>query len=187
MSFPSGQFGVIYADPPWSYEMYSDKGYEKSPYAHYDCMGIDQLKALRDQIVFATAPNAVLFMWAVFPMLPQAIELMSAWGFQFKTGGAWHKKTSGGKTAFGTGYILRSASEPFLIGTHGNPKARNRSTRNLIEAVTREHSRKPDETIPMIENLFDGPYLELFARTQRPGWTVWGNQTDKFTTEGAAA
>ncbi len=180
MSLPAGQFGVIYADPPWAYEMYSEKGYEKSPDVHYECMSADDLKAMRDEILFASGPDCVLFMWAVWPMLPQAIELMECWGFQYKTGGAWHKKTVNGKTAFGTGYIMRSACEPFLIGTLGNPNIKNRSTRNLIEAAVREHSRKPDEVRGIITELFDGPYLELFARTKMPGWESWGNQSDKF-------
>lgn len=180
MTFPSGQYGVIYADPPWSYEMYSDKGHAKSPHAHYNCMDFKQLAALRDDILFSTAPDAVCFMWAVWPKLDEAFRLLSSWGFQYKTGGAWHKKTKHGKSAFGTGYLFRSASEPFLIGTVGTPNIKNRSTRNIIEAVVREHSRKPDETITLIEDLFDGPYLELFARTKREGWSVWGNETEKF-------
>jgi N6-adenosine-specific RNA methylase IME4 len=189
-TFPPGQFGVLYADPPWQYKMYSDKGYEKSPDVHYDCMMAEQMEAMRDQIIFATSPNAVCFMWAVWPMLDTAMKLMAEWGFKYKTGGAWHKRSStwepdcdDPKSAFGTGYILRSACEPFLIGTIGEPNIKNKSTRNIIEAAVREHSRKPDEVIPMLENLFDGPYLELFSRQQRLGWSAWGNQTDKFTTE----
>lgn len=196
--FPSGQFGVVYVDPPWSYQMYSDKGYEKSPDEHYNCMPIADLKAMRDQVLFATSPHAVCIMWACFALLPQALELMRAWGFQYKTGGPWIKRAGNGNPAMGTGYVLRSAAELFLIGTIGQPRIKNRSTRNvlltgdwpedpaaidaiIVDSLRREHSRKPDEMIPLIENLFEGPYLELFARTQRPGWTVWGNQTGKFT------
>lgn len=179
-NFPNGQFGTILCDPPWQYKMYSDKGYEKSPDTHYDCMDLNELKSLRDYLDFATTPDAVLFMWGVFPMIPQALELIEHWGFKYKTGGAWHKKTKHGKDAFGTGYIFRSACEPFFIATRGNPNIKNKSTRNIIEAAVREHSRKPDCVYSKIENLFDGPYLELFARTQREGWTSWGNQTDKF-------
>lgn len=187
MIIPAGQYGVIYADPPWQYQMYSDNGYEKSPDVHYDCMTFEELAALRDQVIFASAPNAVCFMWAVWPKLDEAFELMKAWGFKYKTGGAWHKRSSTWtletekpKSAFGTGYIFRSASEPFLIGTNGAPDILNKSTRNIIEAAVREHSRKPDCTYEMIENLFPGPYLEMFARNQRPGWEFCGNQTDKF-------
>lgn len=179
MSFPSGQFGVIYADPPWYFKNFSEKGEEKNPVAHYPCMEMDKMKAL--PVLFSAAQDSVCFMWATFPMLKEALELMDAWGFKYKSGGAWHKKTVNGKTAFGTGYIFRSAAELFIVGTNGKPEIKNRSTRNLIEAAAREHSRKPDETYGIIENLFAGPYLELFARSKRPGWESWGNQTDKFT------
>lgn len=180
---PDGQFKVIYADPPWQYEMYSDAGYAKSPDAHYSCMPFRDLAAMRDDLLFRTAPDAVCFMWAVWPKLDEAFKLMEAWGFKYKTGGAWHKKTIHGKSAFGTGYIMRSASEPFLIGSNGKPSILNRSTRNIIEAATRGHSRKPDETYALIEGLFPGPYLELFARNTRPGWQSWGNEVGKFESE----
>lgn len=180
MNFPSGQYGVVYCDPPWLFENFSEKGEGKNPSAHYPCMSMAELKAMRDQVLFASAPNCVCFMWATFPMLPEALQLMECWGFKYKSGAAWHKKTKHGKTAFGTGYIFRSAAELLLVGTNGEPRARNKSTRNIIESPVREHSRKPDETVTMIEKLFHGPYLELFARTQREGWTTWGNQTDKF-------
>ncbi|NOG73734.1 MT-A70 family methyltransferase [Roseicella sp. DB1501] len=195
--FPPGQYGVLYADPPWRFELRSDRGEDKSPQAHYGCMDLQALKAMRDQVVWATAPDAVCIMWATFPMLPQAIDLMACWGFSYCTGGPWNKLTSTGVEAFGTGYVLRSASELFLIGTHGSPKIKNRSTRNVLftgdlpddlrhlgvsaSTIRREHSRKPDEMIPLIEGLFEGPYLELFARQQRPGWAVWGNEVDKFS------
>lgn len=174
------QHGVIYADPPWNYEMYSEKGHAKSPHAHYDCMDLNALKGMRDEILFQIAPHAVCVMWAVYPMLREAMDLMEAWGFQYKTGGTWNKLTATGKPAFGTGYILRSSCEPFLIGTIGQPRIKNHSTRNCLSTLRREHSRKPDEMIPLIEDLFEGPYLEMFARTQREGWTSYGNQTDRF-------
>lgn len=196
--FPTGQYSLIYADPCWEQKMYSDKGYEKSPEMHYDTMTLDELKSMRDHVVFATAPNSVMVMWTMFHMIDQALDLMHFWGFQYKTGGPWIKRTVHGKNTFGTGYILRGSAELFLIGTHGKPKIKNRATRNLlitgewpediedipgiiVDTQRRDHSRKPDEIIPLIENLFNGPYLELFARTERPGWSVWGNETDKFS------
>jgi N6-adenosine-specific RNA methylase IME4 len=190
------QYGVIYADPAWEQVMYGETGYDKSPQAHYDCMSLDDMKAMRDQILFATGPHCVLFMWAIWNMLPQALDLMESWGFSYKTGGNWDKVTVHGKQAFGNGYILRSSSEPFLIGTLGKPARKNRSTRNnfytgdvpenlhdlgiSISSLRRDHSRKPDEMVTLIEDLFDGPYLELFSRTAREGWDVAGNQTEKF-------
>lgn len=184
IDFPKTQHGVIYVDPPWSYKMYSEKGYGKSPQTHYNCMSMDDLKKMRDYIDFVALPDCVLFMWGVFPMVPNALDLIKSWGFTYKTGGAWHKKTTGGKDAFGTGFIFRSAAEPFFVATIGKPKIKNRSTRNIVEAVVREHSRKPDCVYDLIENLWDGPYLELFARTKRDGWTVWGNEVGCFEKEG---
>jgi len=115
------------------------------------------------------------------PMLPDALHLMAAWGFKFKTAGAWLKQSkSGDKLAFGTGYIWRSAAEFLLVGTVGAPAWKSRSVRNAILAPVREHSRKPDEIYGMIEAMVDGPYLELFARARRPGWHAWGFEAGKF-------
>lgn len=196
MRVPHGSFGLIYADPAWQYEMFSDKGYGKSPDAHYDCMTIDQLKAMRDEVLFSAGPNCVLFMWAVWPMIRQAMDVMSAWGFEYKTGGSWAKVTNTGKQCMGTGYVLRSASEPYIIGTLGKPKIKNHGTRNQlftgdvpadlrdlgisITSERREHSRKPDEMAVLLQDLFEGPYLEMFARQQREGWVSWGNEITKF-------
>ncbi len=203
---PMMKHGVIYADPPWLHEMRSEKGELKSPQAHYDCMTLDELKAMRDDVLWATENDAVCVMWSTFPHLDQAMELMAHWGFRYKTGGPWIKRTRHGKNQFGTGYIVRSSAEIFLIGTVGEPKLKKgdskrnikgcSNTRNIImegeaddiemlnsiilDAKMREHSRKPDEMIGVIEACFDGPYLELFARTKREGWEVWGNETDKF-------
>lgn len=181
-----GRFPLIYADPPWQYEMWGkETGYEKSPDAHYDCMSDEELLALKTDILFGTGEDAVLFMWAVWPKLPFALELMREWGFTYKTGGSWHKKTKHGKDAFGTGYIVRGSSEPWLIGTVGNPKILHNSQRNIIEdnilqEKIREHSRKPDCVYGMLEALFPGPYLELFARQQKDGWIAVGNEVSLF-------
>ncbi len=191
------QYSVIYADPPWKFDNFSTKGEKKNPNQHYPCMSLAELKAMRDDVLFATGPDAVCIMWATSPILPQALELMAHWGFQYKAIGPWEKITKHGKQAFGTGYIYRSAAEFFLLGTVGNPRIKSKSVRNALFTGSipddlrdlgisvfgglREHSRKPDEMIPMIEDLFEGPYLELFARTRRPGWDAYGNQIDKFT------
>jgi len=130
-------------------------------------------------------------------MLPEALAVMEAWGFDYVSGGAWGKQSStGNKWQFGTGYVLRSASEPLLVGRRGKPKVQSHSIRNLIVTDTagdeftnftawiadpvREHSRKPDDTHAMVEALFSPPYVELFARQRRRGWTSWGNDLDKF-------
>jgi N6-adenosine-specific RNA methylase IME4 len=177
------KYGMIVCDPPWSFENWSAKGEAKNAKAHYDCMPLDALKAL--PVGHLAAGDCCLFLWATWPMLPEAMDLMRAWGFDYRTGGAWHKKTSGGKTAFGTGYRVRCACEPFLLGFIGNP-SNSRSQRNLIEGVTREHSRKPDEAYRWAEAYMpDAWRVELFSRQARPGWDAWGNESGKFAAEAA--
>lgn len=173
------RYGCILADPPWQFENYSAAGEGRNPVAHYPCMGVDDIARL--PVGHLAAPDCALIMWATFPMLPEALEVMKAWGFTYKTGGAWAKLSSTGRRpAFGTGYIYRSAAEVWLVGTIGRPEIRNRSTRNLIAAPVREHSRKPDRMHEDLEGLYHGPYLELFARERRPGWDAWGNDADHF-------
>lgn len=173
-------YDVILADPPWRFENYSAEGEEKNPLAHYDCMTIDDLRAL--PVARLAAPNCALVMWATAPLLDKAIDLLSDWGFTYKSAGAWAKQSSSGrKWSFGTGYCFRSAAEFFLLGTRGDPTFASRSVRNLIVAPVREHSRKPDEMHDNIEAMF--PFArkcELFARQRRLGWDAWGNETDKF-------
>ena len=175
-----GSYRVILVDPPWRFTLYSTKGEEKSPQSQYQCMSLPDIKAL-PVLDLAHTDGCALVMWATAPMLPQAIDTLAAWGFAFKSAGAWAKQSSTGtKLAFGTGYAFRSAAEFFLLGTRGRPVQRARNIRNLILAPVREHSRKPDEMRANCEKLWPGPYLELFAREPAPGWDSWGNETDKF-------
>jgi N6-adenosine-specific RNA methylase IME4 len=178
------KYGLILADPPWSFKLFSDKGDAKSPQAHYACMGAADLAAL--PVNQLAAPHCALIMWATWPMITDAIALMKAWGFAYKTGGSWAKQSSTGNAwAFGTGYCFRSANEPFLLGTIGRPPVLNRSTRNLIVAPVRQHSRKPDAMHDLAVALYPGPHAELFARERRDGWDSWGNETDKFEKDAA--
>jgi N6-adenosine-specific RNA methylase IME4 len=173
------KYGAILADPPWAYDMRSDKGHAKSPEAHYATMTPEAIKAL--PVGQLAGPDCLLFLWSTWPHLPLALEVMESWGFAFKTGGAWVKRTPTGKPVFGTGYLLRSATEPFLIGTIGSPTIRSKSVRNLIDAERREHSRKPPEARAMIEKLVPDVWAcELFAREAWPDRDVWGNQVGKF-------
>ena len=175
---PAGGFGLIMADPPWSYQMYSDAGLGKSPDTHYQTLALDQIKALPVGIL--AAQDCLLWLWTVGPMLPQALDVIAAWGFTFKTHGHWVKQTRNGKQTFGTGYILRNAGEPFLIATRGAPKTA-RTVRNTIYGLAREHSRKPDECFREAERLMpEVQRLELFSRQRRSGWKVWGDEADKF-------
>lgn len=183
MTWPFGNltplaFDLIMADNPWHFDLYSEKGNAKSAQAQYATMSLDDLKAL--PVGHLARGDAVLFMWATWPMLPQAMEVMAAWGFPYTSGGVWHKKTAHGHTAFGTGYRLRSASEPWLLGIVGNPKT-SRSHRNVIEGLAREHSRKPEEAYAWCESYMpNARRADLFSREQRDGWSSWGLESTKF-------
>ena len=180
MNLPPGPFDLVMADPPWTFKVRSVKGITRmGAGGQYATMTTDDIKAM--PVASLCAPDAMLWLWATNPMLPVALDVLAAWGFTFKTAGHWSKKTKHGKQAFGTGYILRCAGEPFLIGTRGKVRT-SRSVRSLIEGRGREHSRKPDEAFIAAERLIpDARRLELFSRQERPGWTVWGDETGRFS------
>lgn len=172
-------YDLIMADPPWRFELWSDKGDAKSPQAHYRTMSIDEIAAL--PVAELGRDDCLLWLWATAPMLPQQIAVMARWGFIYVSMGCWHKRTRRHKTAFGAGYVLRSACEPFLIGKRGDPRIESRSVRNLIEGEVREHSRKPEAAYRAAEALMPAARrLELFSRATRPGWDAWGDEVGKF-------
>ena len=178
-----GGYSLICADPPWAFRHFSVKGEKKSAAGKYATMDLAGIKAL--PVAALAAPDSICILWATNPMLPEAIATLSAWGFTFKTAGHWSKKTRNGCQAFGTGYIVRCAGEPFLIGTRGKPKT-TRSCRSVIEGVVREHSRKPDEFFAWAERLMPGASrVELFSRQSRPGWHTWGFEAGKFDKDAA--
>ena len=173
------RFDLIMADPPWQFQTRSPKGITaKGAGGQYQCRSLEWVKALPVQDL--AADNCLLWLWATNPMLPQALEVVRAWGFTFKTAGHWAKRTRHGKLAFGTGYIFRCAGEPYLIGTRGKVST-TRAVRSVIEGPVREHSRKPDEAFAAAEALLpDARRLELFSRQARKGWTVWGDEVGRF-------
>jgi N6-adenosine-specific RNA methylase IME4 len=175
--FPPGPFDLIYADPPWNFEAYSEKGQGRSVCRHYKTMHHDSVGRL--PVADIAAPDAGLALWVYGPMLPEAIALMSRWGFTYKSDLlTWVKTTRTGEPAFGMGYFTRKGSEQLIYGTRGcGLKRISRDVRQCLFAERREHSRKPDEVAEALERLF-GPVrrIELFARHPRPGWTCWGNE-----------
>lgn len=178
-------YGFIMADPPWQFENFSSKGHRKGAAHQYDCMGLEAIKGL--PVGCLAAGDCLLMLWACNPMLDQAFAVLKAWGFRFKTAGHWCKRTKNGGLAFGTGYVLRGAGEPFLIGSVGAPKT-SRSCRSVIEGQVREHSRKPEEAYAFAEKLVpDVRRADVFSRQQRPGWDCWGNEIGKFDRKPEAA
>ena len=175
------KYGFVLADPPWTFKLRSAKGEKKSAQAQYACMGLEDIKAL--PVSQLASGDCALMLWATWPMLPDALDVMRAWGFRFVSGGHWHKVTLSGKQAFGTGYRLRCASEPWLLGVIGNP-ATSRRARNAIIGVVREHSRKPEEAYQWAEEYVSNVWrCELFARQRRANWECWGTELDKFEAE----
>lgn len=186
----AGAYRVVYADPPWSFATYSAKGKGRSADAHYDTLDLAGIKAL--PVAQWAAPDAVLLLWATDPCLPQALEVMAAWGFTYKTVGFYWAKLNakaGGRFWFeerdfftGMGFWTRANPEPCLLGTRGKPKRLHGDVKKLVVAPRREHSRKPELVHERIERLVEGPYLEMFARASRPGWDGWGDQSGLFDT-----
>ena len=181
---PLFKYGAIYADPPWNFHNFSEAGEGRNAKSHYDCMSLEDIKAL--PVGSLASRDCVLFLWVTDPLLREGLEVMAAWGFKYKTVAfTWAKRTRTEKSWFmGLGYWTRANPEMCLMGVNGNPERRDRGVRQLLVEPVREHSRKPDRVYGDIERLVNGPYLELFGRQHRPGWDVWGNQVDKFTHEG---
>ncbi len=185
-----GYYKAAMVDVPWKYVMYSAKGEGKSPSRHYHCMNLDEIEALPVGELFDK--DAVLLMWVPDGFLPHGIRIAEGWGFKYKTVGFyWVKLTVTGKEHMGPGYWTRANPEQCLLLTRGRPPRLDKGVRRLITtdedweaslivSKLREHSRKPDEAFDRAERLVNGPYLELFSRQRRPGWTVWGNEIDKF-------
>lgn len=185
----SGQrFAVILADPPWRFETWSEAGKDRSAEQHYSCMSLDEIKAL--PVRELAAKDCALFLWGTWPTMPQALEVISAWGFEYKTVGfVWVKTLRSAEAAgafrlgrdgaglhVGNGYWTRANTEFCLIGARGRRRRRYADVHQVVMAPVAEHSVKPVVVHARIERLLSGPYLELFARRPMPGWTVWGNQ-----------
>lgn len=176
---PKRHFGAILVDPPWHFEVWSlPKDGGRHAARHYKTMPIAEIYAL--PVVELAARDCVLFLWVTWPMLQQGLKAIGSWGFKYKTCAFAWIKADDGKVWAGTGYWTRANSEVCLLATRGQPKRINADVRQAIIEPRREHSRKPDVIHNRIERLVSGPYLELFARAPRSGWTVWGNETDKF-------
>jgi len=184
---PLLHYGVIAVDPPWHYETYSHKAM-RSASAHYETMSIDDICAL--PVGHIASRDAVLMLWGTSPHLPAALEVIKAWGFTYKSKAfCWAKtnpRTLKGRADvsstwhMGMGYGTRSNTEDCWLATTGEPKRLDAGIRELIVAERREHSRKPDEFFQRAQLIYPGPRIELFAREERHGWDVFGDQVGVF-------
>lgn len=182
------KYGAILADPPWRFQTYSSKGWNRSNVRHYPILETADIMAL--PVAPLAADDCCLFLWTSDPLLPEALEVVRAWGFEYKTVGFyWIKSRHDEPSLFplpfrptlGLGYWTRANPEMCLLATKGSPKRKAADVRRLIVAPRREHSRKPDLVNGEIERLVPGPYLELFARRRATGWDSWGDDVDKFS------
>lgn len=179
----SGRFQIVYADPAWQY---GDAGVRGGVDHHYPTMPIDQICRLPVDLL--AAPDAALFLWTTWPFIAEALQVITAWGFKYKTCAfAWVKTTAAGKDAMGLGHWTRGNTEPCLLATRGKPKRIDAGVRQVIldETFTEEtlfapraaHSAKPAVARERIVRLLgDVPRLELFARQRVEGWHAWGNE-----------
>ena len=176
--FPSS-VTIIYADPPWAYRTYSKKGQGRSAESHYPTMCIEDIKAL--PVGELAAKDCALFLWITFPCLCEALEVLTAWGFSYKTVAfVWVKQNRKNDDLFtGMGYWTRANAEICILATKGHPKRVDAGVRQVILSHIEEHSKKPDEARERIVRLMgDLPRVELFARQSPEGWDVWGNEVE---------
>lgn len=183
INFPVGRkFGAILADPPWQFQ--NRTGKVAPEHKRLNRYGTMRLNTIMDLPVSQVAAEVChLYLWVPNALLPEGLAVMKAWGFQYKSNLVWHKiRKDGGPDGRGVGFYFRNVTELILFGVRGK-NARTlspgRSQVNFLATRKREHSRKPDEQYELIESCSRGPYLELFARGERPDWTVWGNQADE--------
>jgi len=163
---PKNKFSIIYADPPWQYALDSVRG---SVGKHYKTMSFEEILKMK----IPSEENSVLFLWATNPKLKEAIQVLDAWGFEYKTNICWIKDK------FGTGYWVRGQHELLLIGTKGKVQTPPQHLRfsSVLKAKRTQHSKKPEEFYELIEKMFPKhSYLELFARGKRNGWESWGDE-----------
>ena len=175
------RFGTILADPPWQFTNRTGKvAPEHRRLARYETMDLNAIRGM--PVASLAAPTAHLYLWVPNALLPDGLRVMEAWGFTYKSNIIWHKvRKDGGSDGRGVGFYFRNVTEIILFGTRGkNARTLEAGRRqvNLFGTRKREHSRKPDEQYGIIESCSPGPYLEMFSRGVRKGWTNWGNQAD---------
>ena len=169
---PDRKYQIIYADPPWSYRNKRTGGSMKSgAAAKYAILTTEQICQLPVKEI--AGRNSVLFLWATVPLLPEAFEVMNAWGYKYKTMLTWRKIMS-----LGMGFWFRGQLEHLLLGVKGKVKAFRIQKPNFIQCKVGRHSEKPEEFRQLIEMTKLQPRLELFARQKTPGWDVWGNEVE---------
>ena len=178
-------YKAILADPPWRFTNRTGKvAPEHKRLNRYDTLSLEEIMEI--PVSLAANESSHLYLWVPNALLPEGLEVMKAWGFQYKSNLIWHKiRKDGGPDGRGVGFYFRNTTEIVLFGIRGRMRTLQpgRSQVNIIRSQKQEHSRKPDELYEIIENCSPGPYLEIFARGKRKGWDVFGNQADNYNIE----
>ncbi len=176
------KFATIMADPPWRFQNRTGKiAPEHARLARYSTLSLQEICDLPVQNHLKDTAHC--YLWVPNALLPDGLRVLDSWGFQYKSNIIWHKiRKDGGSDGRGVGFYFRNVTEIILFGVKGKnartlPPARSQV--NLFGTRKREHSRKPDEQFDIIESCSPGPFLELFGRGVRKGWTVWGNQANE--------
>lgn len=189
---PRGHYRAIFADPPWYFRTRTTVVSDRDPQQHYRVMGAPDICAM--PVGGLADKDAHLFLWATGPCLPQAFDVIKAWGFRYSgVAFTWIKlKRSHNPLQLrvlpmaatdlhtGLGFTTRKNAEFCLLARRGSARRIAKDVREIILSPVREHSRKPDEAYTRVERYCAGPYLELFARQSRPGWAAWGNEATKY-------
>lgn len=181
--FGGRRFGTILADPPWQFQNRTGKvAPEHKRLSRYETLTQREIESLPVEAL--ALDTAHLYLWVPNALLLEGLKVMEAWGFTYKTNIVWHKvRKDGGPDGRGVGFYFRNVTELVLFGVRGKNArtlAPGRRQVNMIKTRKREHSRKPDELYGVIEACSPGPFVELFARGPRPGWSNWGNQSDSY-------
>lgn len=179
-------YKTILADPPWRFMNRTGKvAPEHKRLNRYPTLTLEEIKEIPVPLV--TSKTAHLYLWVPNALLPEGIEVLKAWGFNYKTNIIWHKNRKDGEPdGRGVGFYFRYTTEIVLFGVRGNMRTLQpgRSQVNILKTRKQEHSRKPDEFYNIIESCSPGPYLEIFARGTRNNWDVFGNQaTEEYKPE----
>lgn len=178
------KFATVLADPPWRFQNRTGKiAPEHGRLSRYGTMSLDEICAL--PVANISSEPAHLYLWVPNALLPEGLAVLAAWGFHYKSNIVWHKvRKDGGPDGRGVGFYFRNTTELLLFGIRGKNArtlAPGRRQVNIVRTQKREHSRKPDELYSIIESCSRGPFIEMFARGSRPGWSTWGTQADEYT------
>jgi len=184
LTLPAEHYGTILADPPWRFSNRSGKMAPEHRRLHrYQTMGLEEILEL--PVARLARPRSHLYLWVPNALLPEGLEVMKRWGFTYKTHLVWYKvRKDGGPDGRGVGFYFRNVTEVCLFGVRGSLRTAPPGRRqvNLLASRKGPHSFKPEELYALIEACSYGPFIELFARQARRGWTVWGDEApEEFT------